>query len=158
MCWGCKSGQCHLFGWTFWGNICKYRLCWKKNITCYVNSKKRSYFPLQCTALQSIYLVTFHNFSCKWVLPSVNILIKCALNTLSVFILSLFPSFCLSEPWSSHSLYSSDTTVYQQLCTVSLYPLRKLKPWLQTKIFPFESTFRRFPCMVSMTKPLKVRK
>lgn len=39
-----------------------------------------------------------------------------------------------------------------------LNSLRKWKPWLQTKIFPFESTFRRFPYVVSITKPLKVEK
>lgn len=39
-----------------------------------------------------------------------------------------------------------------------LNPLMKWKPWLQTKIFPFESTFRRFPNRVSITKPLRGEK
>lgn len=34
-------------------------------------------------------------------------------------------------------------------------PRRKWKPWQQTKMFPLESTFRRFPHMLSTTTPLR---
>lgn len=40
----------------------------------------------------------------------------------------------------------------------SRYPLTKQKPWLHTRMFPLESTFRRLPYAVSITKPLKGRR
>lgn len=81
---------------------------------------------------------------------------------------SLCSNFNLHPLSVSSSLFLSNLTGVHR-CTVGvqecvsvcatkfeLYPLRKRKPWLQTKMFPFESTFRRFPYVVSITKPLKV--